>query len=67
MSHTVSRTPRFVVDSAILRFLAAGREIRTVPAGRTRAVEVGWVDAVAGSEYLDDRLRLQGDQPPAEP
>jgi len=29
--------------------------------------DAGWVDAAAGSEYLDDRLRLRNDPPLVEP
>jgi hypothetical protein len=75
--------PRFIFRRAILELLTAGREVRTLPGGPTRAAEVpamvgtttarlavrvsfvasqpdhaGWLDAVAGCEYVDDRIRL---------
>jgi hypothetical protein len=80
----VTSGPHFFSTSAIIRLLAAGREMRTVVGRWTRAVEVhammdtrdvqpsarasfiaadrdhnaGRLDAVAGGEFVDDRIRL---------
>ena len=73
--------PDFVVPRAILRLLAAGREVGALFGGPTRTAEVRavvetaavrvsfvaahrghdrrWIDAVAGCEYVDDRIRLR--------
>ena len=79
----VTGVPGFVGSDVILRFLARGREVRTMPGHPTRAVEVcamdtgdiqpsarllfvpadrnhdpERVDAVAGCEFVDDRIRV---------
>lgn len=62
MSERVVTGPGFVVRRAILWLVAAGRERRILQGGRSRAAhrdhDAGWVDAAAGCEYLDDRIRL---------
>jgi nucleoside-diphosphate-sugar epimerase len=47
-----------VGSRVILRLLTAGREVRTTAGSPTPAAEVrAQLDAVAGCEYVDDRIR----------
>jgi len=62
MSEGVVMGPGLVVRRAILRLVAAVRERRILLGGRSReahrGLDAGWLDAAAGCEYLDDRIRL---------
>jgi hypothetical protein len=58
----VTTGPHFFTSSAILRLLAAGSEERRMEETPGRAAEepaAERVDAVAGSEFVDDRIRLR--------
>jgi hypothetical protein len=61
MSKVVVRSgPGFSGSLAVLRLLAAGSDVRSWEESPRRAPEEpATVDAVAGSEFLDDRIRLQ--------